>query len=287
MTGFGRAECDLPGMLYSIEIKSLNGKQLDVAVKLPLSLRDREPEIRNLTATGLQRGKIEIGIYPEAKEESPMHSINEPLVKEYIRQLRMIAEETGLDAGEWLLQVAMRLPDAMKPEKEALGEEDWEKIRSAIRQALNEVTDFRRQEGKALEEDFILRIHAILDKLDQVEPYEEERIGRIRKRIATALKDLDLEAAADPGRLEQEMIFYLEKMDLTEEKVRLRNHCNYFIETLKDGQSAGKKLGFITQEMVREINTLGSKASDSDIQRLVVEMKDELEKIREQVLNVL
>lgn len=287
MTGFGRAECDLPGVVYTIEIKSLNSKQLDTAVKLPLVLRDREAEIRSLVSSELQRGKIEIGIYPEVKQGATMHTINTDVVREYIRQLNAIREEMELDDGEPLLQVAMRLPDAMKQEKEGLGEKDWEQVSRAIRRAVDELTSFRTQEGRAMEKDISLRIHSILGRLAQIEPFEADRIARVRSRISAGLEELSREAPVDPNRLEQEMILYLDKMDITEEKVRLENHCKYFMETMKDGSSAGKKLGFITQEMGREINTLGAKASDSEIQRLVVEMKDDLEKIREQLMNVL
>jgi uncharacterized protein (TIGR00255 family) len=181
----------------------------------------------------------------------------------------------------------MRLPDAMRSEKEELEEEDVKQLEKSIRSALDSLLAFRKQEGRALEDDISLRVHSILGKLTQIEPFEEERIPRIRKRIMAGLEDLMKDVSADHNRIEQEMIFYFEKMDITEEKVRLRNHCKYFMETLKETESAGKKLGFITQEMGREINTIGSKASDSDIQHLVVEMKDELEKIKEQVLNVL
>ena len=287
MTGFGRAECDLRGTIYSIEIKSLNSKQLDTTVKLPLILRDREPEIRNMISSELQRGKIEIGIYPEAKEGSTVHSINGRVVGDYISQLRRIAQESGLNEGDRLLQMAMLLPDAMRSDKEIINDDDWDSIRQAVLKALGELVSFRMQEGKAMEEDILQRVRYILEKVKQIEPFENERIDRIRRRISTGLEELGKEVNTDPGRLEQEMILYIEKLDITEEKVRLKNHCEYLLETLKEGSSVGKKLGFITQEMVREINTLGSKASDSDIQRLVVEMKDELEKIREQVQNVL
>ena len=181
----------------------------------------------------------------------------------------------------------MRLPDAIRSEKEVLGEKDWILIKKAIEKAIDELVSFRQQEGKALEEDISLRVHSIQARLNQIEPFEKERIRKVRKRILSSLRDLQKDVQSDEYRLEQEMIIYLEKMDITEEKVRLQNHCRFFIETMKDGPSAGKKLGFISQEMGREINTIGSKASDSDIQRLVVEMKDELEKIKEQVLNVL
>ncbi len=287
MTGFGRTECDLQNMVYTIEIKSLNSKQLDTSVKVPGPLREKEPEIRNMINKELHRGKVEIGIYQEIKKSATGYSVNKSVVKEYIKQLREISEEENFETGERTLQISMRLPDAISSEKEVLGEEDWNLLKKAILQALAELVSFREQEGRALEEDISLRVHSIQARLNQVVPFEEERIKRIRKRIQTSLNDLQKDVQADQNRLEQEMILYLEKMDITEEKVRLQNHCRYFIETMKDGPSSGKKLGFISQEMGREINTIGSKASDSDIQRLVVEMKDELEKIKEQILNVL
>ena len=287
MTGFGRAECDLSNMVYTIEIKSLNSKQLDTSVRVPVLLREKELEIRSILNKELQRGKIEFGIYQEVKEGAAGYSINLPVVKEYINQLRKISGEVGMEESERILQVAMRLPDAMKSQKEVLSDEDWDLVRQSIREALDELVSFRTQEGRATQDDMSLRVHSILARLNQIEPFEEERIARVRNRILTALEELKKDIKADQNRLEQEMILYLEKMDITEEKVRLKNHCKYFMETLKDEASSGKKLGFISQEMGREINTLGSKASDSEIQRLVVEMKDELEKIKEQVLNVL
>lgn len=287
MTGYGRAECDLANVVYSIEIKSLNSKQLDISIKLPVPLRERESEIRNMLNNKLHRGKVEFSIYQEIKEGATGYSINQPVVKEYIKQLKKIADETGMQETERILQVAMRLPDAMRSEKEELGEDDWKKIIKFIQSALDELVSFRSQEGKALEEDISLRVHSILGRLTQIEPYEEERIPRIRKRITAGLEELMNDVQADSNRLEQEMIFYFEKMDITEEKVRLRNHCKFFMETVKNNSTAGKKLTFISQEMGREINTIGSKAADSDIQHLVVEMKDDLEKIKEQLLNVL
>ena len=287
MTGYGRAECDLSNMIYTIEIKSLNSKQLDTSVRVPVLLREKELEIRSILNKELQRGKIEFGIYQEVKEGAAGYSINLPVVKEYINQLRKISGEVGMEESERILQVAMRLPDAMKSQKEVLSDEDWDLVRQSIREALDELVSFRTQEGRATQDDMSLRFHSILARLNQIEPFEEERIARVRNRILTALEELKKDIKADQNRLEQEMILYLEKMDITEEKVRLKNHCKYFMETLKDEASSGKKLGFISQEMGREINTLGSKASDSEIQRLVVEMKDELEKIKEQVLNVL
>jgi len=287
MTGYGRAECDLPGILYSIEIRSLNSKQLDTSLKLPIVLKEKEMEIRSMLNNQLTRGKIEFGIFQELKEGSSSYSINQPVVRDYIRTLRKIASDVKMEDTERILQVAMRLPDAMNSRQNDLGEEDWKKVKQSIQKALDELQSFRLQEGKALEEDIQLRVKTILRKLEEIEPFEKDRIPRVRQKIEAGLRNLEHNASADPGRMEQEMIFYLEKMDITEEKVRLDNHCKFFLETIKSRTSEGKKLGFISQEMGREINTIGSKASDSDIQRLVVEMKDELEKIKEQLLNVL
>jgi uncharacterized protein (TIGR00255 family) len=287
MTGYGRAECDLRNVGYTIEIKSLNSKQLDFSVKIPIFLKEKEMEIRSWLGTELQRGKIEVGIYQEIKEGAAGWSINRPLVEDYIRQLREIAGATGLADPEQLIQVAMRLPDTMLSEKDKLQEEDWTKVRASIQVALDELIAFREQEGEALENDIRLRVSNILKLLAAVSPFEEGRAETVRNRIHTALEELGQNDSTDPGRLEQEMIFYLEKMDITEEKVRLKNHCKFFLETLDAASPAGKKLGFISQEMGREINTLGSKASEASIQHLVVEMKNDLEKIKEQVLNVL
>ncbi len=287
MTGYGRAECDLRNMVYAVEIKSLNSKQLDFSVKIPIFLKEKEMEIRSCLGGELQRGKIEVGIYQEIKEGAAGWSINRPVVEEYIRQLREIAGETGLADPEQLIQVAMRLPDTMLSEKDKLQEDDWTKVRASIQAALDDLNSFREQEGKALEKDIRLRINNILQLLSEVAPFEEDRVVAVRNRILSALEELGQNNSTDPGRVEQEMIFYLEKMDITEEKVRLENHCRFFIETIDAASPAGKKLGFISQEIGREINTLGSKASETNIQRLVVGMKDELEKIKEQVLNVL
>jgi uncharacterized protein (TIGR00255 family) len=287
MTGYGRAECDLGNVVYAVEIKSLNSKQLDFTIKIPVILKEKEMEIRSWLGGDLQRGKIEFGIFPEIKEGASGYSINKPVVKEYVERLKELAGDLDLDETERLIQIAMRLPDAMQSEKDLLHEDDWSKVKAGIRSALDELISFRKQEGKALEKDIRMRVNTILQKLSEVTPFEEDRIALVRKKILSALEELGQDQAADTGRLEQEMVYYLEKMDITEEKVRLKNHCKFFLETLKADAPAGKKLGFISQEMGREINTLGSKASEANIQRLVVEMKDELEKIKEQVLNVL
>lgn len=287
MTGFGRAECDLSNRVYAIEIKSLNSKQLDFTVKLPAFLKEREMEIRSWLGVELQRGKIELGIFLEADEGAAGWAINRPMVEEYIRQLREIVRETTQPDPEQLLRMAMHLPDAVVSEKQGLLENDWKKVSHSIKAALDDLNAFREQEGKALEKDMRLRISNILALLSQITPFEESRVAAIRNRILSALEELGQNHTTEPGRMEQEMIFYLEKMDITEEKVRLENHCRFFLETLETAAPAGKKLGFISQEIGREINTIGSKASETNIQRLVVEMKDELEKIKEQVLNVL
>ncbi len=287
MTGYGRAECDLRNVVYAVELKSLNSKQLDFSVKIPVFLKEKEMEIRSWLGGELQRGKIEIGIYQEIKEGAAGWLVNRPVVEEYINQLRDIAgKDISVDPGQ-LLHIAMRLPDTMLSEKDRLREEDWTKVRASIQDALDELNSFRFQEGKALEKDIRLRISNILQFLSEVAPFEESRVEKVRSRILSALEELGQNHTTDPDRVEQEIIFYLEKMDITEEKVRLENHCRFFLETLDAASPAGKKLGFISQEIGREINTLGSKASEATIQRLVVGMKDELEKIKEQVLNVL
>ena len=287
MTGYGKAEYDLSNMIYSIEIKSLNSKQLDISMKLPILLKERELEIRNLISQELQRGKVDFGIFQDIKPGTAAHSVNKEVVLEYIRQLEEVSREAGADITGQLIETAMRLPEAIRSDRVELGEEEWGSIRSTITVALKELTDFREQEGRALEEDIRARIESILKKLTGISPFEKERIQQIRTRINNSLDELGKDNTTDPGRLEQEMIFYLEKYDITEEQVRLKNHCEFFLECLDSKEPIGKKLGFITQEMGREINTLGSKAYDSGIQRLVVEMKDELEKIKEQTLNVL
>ena len=287
MTGYGKAECDLSKMVYSIEIKSLNSKQLDIIIKIPHLLKDKELEIRNMIGQELQRGKVDLGIYQEVKPDATGHSVNRKVVKEYIQQLNDVAGDMGMDPTERFIQVAMRLPDAIRSEKENLGEGDWKQLAKSIRTALQELIRFRKQEGRALDQDIRLRVKNILQKLSEVTPLEKDRIKNVRARIKSSLDELGQENTTDPGRFEQEMIFYLEKQDITEEQVRLRNHCEFFLESMESDEAIGKKLGFISQEMGREINTLGSKAYESGIQRLVVEMKDELEKVKEQVLNVL
>jgi uncharacterized protein (TIGR00255 family) len=287
MTGYGTSACEAGGKKISVEIRSLNSKQLDVGTRIPLLYREKELEIRNMASRSLKRGKIDITITVDLSEENRKHRINSETVNDYIRQLRDIGDATGLELRDQLLQTAMRLPDVLSTEKEVLSEAEWEAVTACLNGALDEVIRFRKQEGKALEADMRKRVASIIDLLEKVNPLDKDRQTAVREKLEQRLTELEQDGGFDRNRLEQEMIYYLEKMDVTEEKVRLANHCDYFIETLDNAGSSGKKLGFISQEMGREINTLGSKASDSAIQKLVVEMKDELEKIKEQLLNVL
>jgi len=287
MTGFGKAECELPDKKLSIEIKSLNSKQLDISMRLPSFIKGKEMDIRNEISRELERGKIDCYISAELTSEDVAHKINKEIVKNYVRQLTEIKEELQITDNELLLQVAMRLPDALKADKEEIDEKEWDKILNSIHSALTAVRLYRKKEGSVLEEDINKRIHLILEKLEKITTFEESRIQNIRDRIKQNLVNLRLDESYDPNRFEQELIYYLERLDITEEKVRLANHCNYFLEMLPSSESVGKKLGFISQEIGRELNTLGSKSGDSNIQRLIVEMKDELEKIKEQLNNIL
>ena len=287
MTGFGKAECELATRKISIEIKSLNSKTLDIYTKIPGIYRQKELEIRNEISRTLQRGKIEFILYYEYTDESKATTVNKAVVKNYINQLKSISDELDLKSSDQLLQIAMRLPDTLNIEREEIDESDWAKIQAAIAQAMENVENFRTQEGKHLEEDFISRIEIIEKYKNEITPFEEARTLKIKEKIKESLRKTIDEKDIDKNRLEQEIIYYLEKLDITEEKVRLTNHCKYFKEVLNDPEPSGKKLGFITQEIGREINTIGSKANDYDIQKIVVLMKDELEKIKEQGLNIL
>ena len=287
MTGYGKAECLLPGKKLAIELKSLNSKQLDANIRVPAFYREKELEIRQLIAADLERGKVECSIYYELTGKEGSAVINEPVVKEYYEHLYRISGELGLDPSLELLGMVMRMPDAIRTEKPELDEEEWLEVKQGLQQAMEELIHFRSNEGRAMEKDLTERVRVISGKLNEVEKYEKERIAQIRGRIENNLATLLSREEIDQNRFEQELIFYLEKLDISEEKVRLANHCDYFLETMKEERAVGKKLGFISQEMGREINTLGSKANHAEIQRLVVEMKDELERIKEQILNVL
>lgn len=286
MTGFGKAVCELPDKSVTIEIRSLNSKGLDIITKFHPIIRDKELEIRGLLQSELERGKVDINISYELKEGGRSAKLNKSVIKDYILQLNSITNELNIHGNENLFQTIMRLPDVFTVEKDVIEDEQWKQIKKSLGDAISQLNDFRKQEGAGLYTEIKQRINNILDLLTRVDEYEKPRIDNLKERINKSLLELGKEHL-DENRFEQELIYYLEKFDITEEKVRLRNHCNYFLETMATNEQVGKKLGFIGQEIGREINTLGSKANQSDLQRIVVLMKDELEKIKEQVLNVL
>ena len=282
MTGFGKASLQLPTKKITVEIKSLNSKGLDLNTRMPSVFREMELGLRNQLSQKLERGKIDFSLYVEITGEETSSKINVPIIRGYINQMKAVlpnADETEL------MKMAVRMPDALKTERDEIDENDWKEIQTVIDQSLENMMQFRRDEGVALEKEFLHRIANIMTLMNNAVGYDAERIETVKTRLKTALDEL--QANVDQNRFEQELIFYLEKYDITEEKVRLENHLNYFIETLAGTEANGRKLGFITQEMGREINTMGSKSNHSEMQKLVVMMKDELEKIKEQVLNVL
>ncbi len=281
MTGFGKHVIQLPAKKITIELKSLNSKSLDLNARMPSSYREKELELRKVIASSLERGKIDFGLYVEFTGGETSAEINEAAVRHYMERLRAIAD--GDDVR--LLEMALRLPDALITAREDLDEEEYKVIQLALQEALIEINKFRSEEGSVLENDFIERIAILQDLLAMVLKMDPDRTATIRERLEKAVNDLKIDV--DTNRFEQELIYYLEKYDITEEKVRLANHLDYFAKTLKSEDSNGKKLGFITQEIGREINTIGSKANYAPMQQLVVQMKDELEKIKEQMLNVL
>jgi uncharacterized protein (TIGR00255 family) len=287
MTGFGRSEFEISNRKVTIEIKSLNSKQADVSTRIPQLYREKEIDIRRELNDRLIRGKIDFNIYLESLGDSGNAVVNEGIVKGYFEALRKISNDLGLEVSDRTLQVAMRLPDTVKVQYEQLDETEWEVLREHMRTVLDLVDKFRIQEGKALEADLVFNVKQIVRLLDEVEPFEDQRIENVRLRLTDALSGLKMNGNVNPDRFEQELIFYLERLDFNEEKVRLTNHCEYFLETMNEADANGKKLSFIAQEIGREINTLGSKANESNIQRIVVQMKDSLERIKEQVLNVL
>ena len=282
MTGFGKASLQLPSKKITVEVKSLNSKGLDLSVRIPSTYREMELGLRNQIALKLERGKVDFSIFIESTAEQTSTKVNVPIVKAYINQLR----EVYADADETeLMKMAVRMPDTMKTEREEIDENDWVQIQTVIEESLQNILNFRKDEGVSLEKEFQLRIGNIRQYMNDALALDPERVQAIKDRLQTAISELKVNV--DENRFEQELIYYLEKLDITEEKVRLTNHLDYFLETINGTEANGRKLGFITQEMGREINTMGSKANHSQMQKLVVIMKDELEKIKEQVLNVL
>lgn len=286
MTGFGKATAEINGKKFSIEIKTLNSKQADVSVRMPSLFKEKEFAIRSLINQELERGKIDFSLGFETLGETNNFSVNKDLFKKYYNELAVMANELGQN-GVDLFTIVSRMPDVFKTDKQELEETEWQRVNELIIEAINATNNFRITEGETLQQELLQRTVNILSLLKQVDVFEPKRLEIVKERIATHLAEAIGKENINKDRFEQELIFYIEKFDVTEEKTRLTTHCNYFIETIKNNHSEGRKLGFITQEMGREINTLGSKANNVDIQMLVVQMKDELEKIKEQTLNVL
>lgn len=288
MTGYGKAIADTGAKKLTVEIKSLNSKQLDINTKLPWMYKEKEIEIRNIISQKVGRGKVDLSVSYDVLDQEMVPVINKNTVKNYLRQLQEVNNELGIESDSLnLLQIIMRLPETVRSEKPELSSEEWDILRQLINDAVAALDIYRAEEGKALENDMRNSVEKILKYLGEIVPFEEQRIVKIRERLESMLNEHNLSAAVDRNRFEQEMIYYLEKIDINEEKVRLRKHCEYFLVTLTVDDANGKTLSFIVQELGREINTIGSKANDASIQKLVVMMKEELEKIKEQALNVL
>ena len=286
MTGFGKVTAELPSKKVTVEIKALNSKQLDLSTRIPSIYKDKEMELRSLLLQSLERGKVEFNIFIEYIGKDTPTQINLAAVENYYNQIKEIAEKLNISVPNDWFQTLLRMPDAIKSETVEPDESEWEVVLETVKDAIKHLCDFRIQEGAMLQKLFEQKIANIATLLKEVEKYEGERIEKIKARIMDNLQKI-AEKDYDKNRFEQEMIYYIEKLDVNEEKNRLDNHLKYFISTMESGHGQGKKLGFIAQEIGREINTMGSKANDHDIQKLVVRMKDELEKIKEQSLNVL
>lgn len=288
MTGYGKAVAELPDKKISVEIKSLNSKALDLSTRIAPLYREKEMEIRNEIARALERGKVDFSLWIEKKEGADAAApINQALVQGYYNQIKTISENLGIPVPADWFQTLLRLTDVLsKTETQELSDEEWEVVHKTVTSAIDQLLEFRKQEGRALESKFREKITNIGSLLKEVEVYEKERVEKIKERIQDSLEK-NYNADYDKNRFEQELIYYIEKLDVNEEKQRLSNHLAYFIDTLENGSGQGKKLGFISQEMGREINTLGSKSNHAEMQNVVVRMKDELEQIKEQVLNVM
>ncbi|MCB4807106.1 YicC family protein [Tamlana sp. 62-3] len=281
MTGYGKSVLQLPTKKITIELKSLNSKNLDLNARMPSIYREKELSIRKLLADKLVRGKVDFSIYVEATADDSSTQINTPVVKQYMEQLKQVVDANEVE----LLKMAVRFPDALNTVREEINEDEWLAIQTEINNAVSDLVKYRLNEGQVLEQDFNQRIKTLENLLEQVAAMDPERVEGVRERLLKGVEEL--REKYDENRFEQELVYYIEKFDITEEKVRLKNHLNYFIESINSKDSNGKKLGFISQEMGREINTIGSKSNYAPMQQLVVQMKDELEKIKEQLLNVL
>ena len=287
MTGYGKATVTYKGKKINVEIKSLNSKSLDLSARIAPLYREKEMEIRQLISKSLERGKVDFAIWIEKDAAADATPINTALVENYYQQIKAISSKTGIPEPQDWFYTLLRLPDVTaRTDQETLDDEEWEAANKAIHEAIERLTDFRKQEGAALQKKFTEKIDNISVLLTSIEPYEKSRVEKIREKIVEGLKNIP-EVEYDKNRLEQELIYYIEKLDISEEKQRLANHLKYFRQTMDDGHGQGKKLGFIAQEMGREINTTGSKSNQAEMQNIVVKMKDELEQIKEQVLNAL
>jgi len=285
MTGFGKAVLESENKKVTVEIRSLNSKQLDLNLRMPNQFREKELELRSQLGKSLERGKVDISVYLETETEKGAGTINPSLAQTYHKQLKELAKQLN-ESGENLLPLVLKMPDVLKPERAEIDEDEWKLIISGIDSAIIQFNKFRDDEGNVLENEFRTRITMIADLLKQIETFDISRAPAVKDRIRKNLEENIAKDKIDQNRFEQELIYYLEKIDITEEKLRLKTHLDYFLKTA-DEDAAGRKLGFITQEIGREINTIGSKANDAEMQRIVVQMKDELEKIKEQLLNVL
>ncbi|MDH6307135.1 uncharacterized protein (TIGR00255 family) [Dysgonomonas sp. PFB1-18] len=286
MTGFGKASTELERRKVTVEVKSLNSKQLDLSVRLPNLYKEHEMEIRNRLSRQLERGKVDFLVYVENIGNETPTQINQSIVEGYYNQIKESARKLGIDTPADWYQVILRMPDVLKYESQEVDESEWNAVSQVIDEAVKQLLAFRKQEGEMLENLFKEKVANISSLLTDIEPFEAERVEKIKVRITEALHKIE-DFDYDKNRFEQEMIYYIEKLDINEEKSRLTNHLSYFLETMQSGTGQGKKLGFIAQEMGREINTMGSKSNHADMQQIVVRMKDELEQIKEQVLNVL
>ncbi|MDR3184838.1 MAG: YicC family protein [Prevotellaceae bacterium] len=285
MTGYGKAECVYENKQIVVEIKSLNSKSLDISLRIPIVCREHEAEIRGLLSRVVQRGKADVFIVLDAQNTNVTAEINTAVFKSYFSQLQALEEELNIEPDKnSMVAAVLRMPDVLKQPVEQIGEEEWRTVMTCLTDALKAFDDFRTKEGTIIMNDILQRIHGIEDLLNDVDAYEPTRLDTVKQRILAGIEALHMEY--DGSRFEQELIYYIEKFDVTEEKVRLKQHCRYFADTAEE-DACGRKLGFIAQEIGREVNTLGSKANHVEIQRIVVRMKDELEKVKEQLLNVL
>jgi len=286
MTGYGKAQASVGNKKFTVELKSLNSKQLDIYVKMPSVYKEKELELRSFLGKQLERGKVELSIYYDSTGEDKKVVLNKPLLEAYHSDFKEVAANIGQENVDFM-SLLLRIPDVMKTEKAELNIDEWNAVFEMVKEALIGIQEYRQTEGAKLEADFEQRIANIIQFHGEVHEPISKRLERIRTRVKNNLDELIDPDKIDPNRFEQELVFYLEKLDISEENQRLKSNCDYFLEVLRSNESQGKKLGFIAQEIGREINTMGSKANDADVQRLVVKMKDELEKIKEQVLNAL